>query len=216
MNRFTILLFFADAMIRGARRRKTLDGLLRGLKHDHPFARRRAASALTMLSYDESVAAPVLIDALLDSDPHVRQDAALALKRMGPRAIPFLAGEVKVGPVEKRRKLIVLLGLNLPRNPDVRSTLLGALTDREAAVRKAAAWALLSQRSPKTRARRRCYLAQRAPQRRARSKVSADREVGEPHSPRPSSFYARTMRAKPVSSRKSPMALRVSTMSLAF
>ncbi|MDF1661275.1 MAG: HEAT repeat domain-containing protein [Planctomycetota bacterium] len=222
MNRFTILLFFVDAMIRGARRPSTLDGLLHGLKHDDPFARRRAATALSMLSYDVDVAAPALVQALIDPDPRVRQDVALALKRMGQCAVPYLTAQVQYGPAALRRKVLVLLGLNQPRSVEVQAALMGALGDKDHGVRNAAAWALLRHRTlrkvsqhrrrglPKTR--RKSSKRRMAQPRKARQSFA---EPGEPYRLRFADTYARTIRAA-ASSWKSPIALRVSTMSLAF
>lgn len=231
MNRFTILLFFVDAMFRGARRRNTLDGLLRGLQHQDPFVRRRAASALSMLAYEAEVAAPALIHALGDLDPRVQAEAAIALKRMGPKAVPFLKEHVRQGCAKTRKKVLVLLGLNLPKNPAIRETLEGALGDRDKDVRQAAAWALLKNRRltkrPKGLRRARC----RPRSRRSRSRLTKTRRApkqlpqpsllhsgGEPlrlSSTLRSRRYARSIRAVRSSPATAPIALRVSTMSLA-
>lgn len=231
MNRFTILLFFFDALVRGARRKSTLDGLLNGLKHDDPFVRRRAAAALSMLSYDVALAVPALIDALADADLRVRQEAALALKRMGLRAVPYLKEQLQLSSGSIRRKIVVLLALNLPGDPSLKRVLSGVLADRDNTVRKVAAWGLLSHRGPpeaplknlkrSPKSRKTSQRRRRAHPRGMRSKVSGSRRLkrtpvdsGGPGRLSLERPYARTMRAV-LASPNSPMAFRVSTMSLA-
>lgn len=71
---------------------------LRRLARDDPAPRVRAAAIARLARIDAKDAMPTALALLGDSDPQVRDAAAMAIARLGPPAIPELVAVVDAGP----------------------------------------------------------------------------------------------------------------------
>ena len=89
--------------------------LVRALKSDDHADRARAARVLGGIGPDAAHAIPVLLEALRDAAPSVRNDAARALERMGPTAQAALAAAVRDPDPIVRRIAADALGRILKR-----------------------------------------------------------------------------------------------------
>jgi serine/threonine protein kinase len=89
--------------------------LIRALKSEDHADRARAARVLGGIGPDAAHAIPVLLEALRDSAPSVRDDAARALERMGPTAQAALAAAVRDPDPIVRRIAAEALGRILKR-----------------------------------------------------------------------------------------------------
>jgi hypothetical protein len=117
--------------------------LFEQLRSQDPLRRGEAARTLLQIAPNATAALEVFLEALLDADESVRQTAAEALVRMGPKIVPDLA-KVLEGPSKTlRRRVAVVLGQMGPAAKAAVPALEKALQDADGDTRAFAALALV-------------------------------------------------------------------------
>ncbi|WP_238602635.1 HEAT repeat domain-containing protein [Fimbriiglobus ruber] len=119
-----------------------LPDLIRTLRNPSADARARAARALGRLGWLAREALPLLVNALSDTDPAVRENAAQAVGQMGPEALPHITGMLSHEDKYVRRNAVWALGKLGPLARGVWSELCTTLRDPDPRTASGAAQAL--------------------------------------------------------------------------
>jgi HEAT repeat protein len=126
--------------------------LARATRDPFEAVRRNAAVSLGAMGGQAEVALPALVDALLSDDsPAVQDEAARAIAKVGPPAIPVLERLLQDDEPQARKRAAAALGSMGPPAKAVRDALIAALNDADADVRLTAAeslWAITGEAEP--------------------------------------------------------------------
>jgi len=117
--------------------------LFEQLRSQDPLRRGEAARTLLQIAPSATAALEVFLEALLEADESVRQTAAEALVRMGPKIVPDLAKVLESPSKTLRRRVAVVLGQMGPAAKAAVPALEKALQDADGDTRAFAALALV-------------------------------------------------------------------------